>query len=208
MMTDESLLTGKCSFTPQKLVMATHNKGKVAELRALLAAFGVEVAGAAEIGLESPTEKTITEGGTFRGNATIKAEHAMHASAHWALADDSGLCVDFLKGLPGVDSAFYGGWQRLIDTMGGVPAEQRSAAFHCVLALARPGEPTLFFEGVCRGHIAPSLRGENGFGYDPVFIPEGEDRTFAEMTAEEKGRFSARGMAARALLEWWKTHAC
>ena len=184
---------------PERLVLATHNRGKLAEFEQLLAPLGVTVVSAAALGLPEPEE---TED-TFVGNAVLKAEAASTASGLPALADDSGFAVDALGGAPGVYSARWGGeardfgaaMDRVLAEMAakGVPGQQdpgeqdRGADFVAVLALARPGEPTVTFEGRCRGRVAEAPRGAGGFGYDPLFIPEqGDGRTFGEMTSEEK----------------------
>ncbi|MBJ3777800.1 RdgB/HAM1 family non-canonical purine NTP pyrophosphatase [Acuticoccus mangrovi] len=177
-----------------RLVLATHNAGKLAEFATLLAPLGIAVEGAGALGLPEP-EETET---TFVGNAALKAEAAMRATGRPALADDSGLVVDALGGDPGVYSARWAGPEKdftaaigrvtdLLAEKGATSPAARSAAFVAVLALARPGEPTQFFEGRVDGHIADGPRGPGGFGYDPVFIPaQGDGRTFGEMSAEEK----------------------
>ncbi|MEM9221260.1 MAG: RdgB/HAM1 family non-canonical purine NTP pyrophosphatase [Pseudomonadota bacterium] len=198
---------------PQRLLLATHNRDKLAEFEALLGPRGIEVVGAGEAGLEEP-EETET---TFRGNAALKAEAASRTTGIAALSDDSGLTVDGLGGDPGVYSARWAGPERnFSDAMGRVlkalgdaghgARNARGASFVAVLALARPGEDTLFFEGVTRGHIAPGPRGVNGFGYDPIFIPDdGDGRTFGEMSATEKhgedAPLSHRARAVRAFMQ-------
>lgn len=201
----KALKTGKRVLTGAEVILASHNTGKVLEFAGLLAPLGVEVLGAGELGLESPTELTASEGGTFVGNSKLKAEFACEQTGHWALADDSGLMVDFLDGGPGVDTAHFGGFMKILEALEGVSKTARGAEFVCVLALARPGKETLTFEGHCRGRIAMTAQGEQGFGYDPVFIAENETRTFAEMSAAEKSGFSHRALAVKALLEWWNT---
>lgn len=177
-----------------RLVVATHNAGKLAEFSALLEPLGIAVAGAAEAGLAVPEE---TED-TFEGNAAIKAEAAMAATGLPALADDSGLVVDALAGDPGVRTADWAGpdrdyaaaMGRVIDGLakaGARTADERRASFVAVLALARPRHETVFFKGRVEGHIADAPRGTAGHGYDPIFIPgQGDGRTFAEMTRAEK----------------------
>ncbi len=191
-----------------RLLIATHNKGKLAEFRQLLEPAGITVLGAADVGLPEPEE---TEA-TFAGNAALKAEAAARALGLPALADDSGVAVDALGGDPGIYSARWAGpskdfavaMGRVLDLLaeGGhtAPAERR-AAFIAVLALARPGEETLFFEGRTDGVIADAPRGVHGFGYDPIFIPDdGDGRTFGEMTAAEKhGESAPLSHRARAL---------
>lgn len=199
-------LLGMRSLTMRRLVIASGNPKKASELRALVGAYGFEVVTAQDAGVEMPQELTVEEGGTFRGNARIKAASVTSQSGDWALADDSGLCVKSLDDRPGVDTALYGGWEKLLVEMKDVKEPQRTAVFKCVLALARAGEDTVFFEGECAGEITYAGRGEGGFGFDPVFIPAGEVRTFAEMSAVEKALHSHRGMAMRAFAEWLKDH--
>lgn len=181
------------------LVLATQNPGKLKEMQALLgSAWTGKVEGAANLNLSAPDETSES----FEGNARIKAEATCRATGTWALADDSGLCVDCLGGLPGVDTAHYGGHLKLLAAMEGVPPDRRQAHFVCVLALARPGTATVFFHGRVDGYIAITPRGEGGFGYDPVFVPGDEARTFAEMTAAEKAQYSHRARAFAALRDW------
>jgi XTP/dITP diphosphohydrolase len=173
-----------------RLVVASHNSGKVREIGALLAPLGVDAVSAGDLGLPEPEE---TEA-TFVGNAALKARAAALASGLPALADDSGLEVFALGGAPGVYSARWAGpdknfhlamervWRELREQGSG----DLSARFVCVLALAAPGEDVQTFEGEVRGRIVWPPRGEMGFGYDPMFIPDGHERTFGEMTPEEK----------------------
>ncbi len=184
-----------------RLVVASHNPGKVEEIAALLAPFGIDAISAGALGLPEPEE---TEP-TFVGNARLKAEAAARASGLAALADDSGLEVAALGGAPGVLSArwaepttgagrdFAAAMRRVWTELAGAP--DRSARFVCVLALARPGEETYIFEGEVRGHIVWPPRGEHGFGYDPIFMAEGYDITFGEMAPEEKHKISHRARA-------------
>lgn len=191
-----------------RLVIATHNEGKLAEFRELLGPAGITVVGAAEAGLVEP-EETET---TFAGNAALKAQAAAEALGLPALADDSGVTVEALGGDPGIYSARWAGPSKdfsvamgrvlaLLEEGGHAAPAARRAAFVAVLALARPGEPTLFFEGRTEGVIASEPRGLQGFGYDPIFIPDdGDGRTFGEMTAAEKhGETAPLSHRARAL---------
>ncbi|MBI1308554.1 MAG: non-canonical purine NTP pyrophosphatase [Proteobacteria bacterium] len=187
-------------LTGQRWVLASHSKHKLEEMRALLAPAGVALDGAGELGLALPVEATAAEGADFHSNARLKAEAVFAQCGRPTLADDSGLCVEALGGLPGVDTAHFGGWPALLAAMENVPAGQRQGAFVCVLALVGAGAELIFFEGRCGGVISPAARGENGFDYDPVFEVEG--RTFGEMTAEEKARHSHRALAAKELLKW------
>ena len=187
-----------------RLVVASHNSGKVREIGALLAPLGVEAISAASLGLPEP-EETET---TFAGNARLKAEAAAAASGLPALSDDSGLEVFALGGDPGVYSARWAGpekdfraameriWRELTEK----GATDLSARFVCALALARPGEPTRVFEGEARGVIVWPPRGEKGFGYDPIFLADGQTRSFGEMTHEEKLPLTHRARAFEQLL--------
>jgi len=181
----------------KKLVLATHNKGKVAELAAMLAPYGVEVISAGELGLPEPIE---TEN-TFVGNALIKARAASLATGLPVLADDSGLCVNILNGDPGVYSADWAGnprdfnvaMKKVNDALG--DATDRSAYFISVFALVMADGTNQIFEGRCNGEIIWPPRGNGGHGYDPIFMPNGETRTFAAMTLDEKAKYSHRAKA-------------
>jgi XTP/dITP diphosphohydrolase len=175
----------------EKLVIATHNPGKCGELRALLAPFGIAASSAAELGLPEPEETGLS----FSDNALAKARAAAHSAAMPALADDSGLCVDALHGAPGVHSARWAGeardfaaaMKRIERALQQVKAGARPKAhFTCALALAFPNGAAEIYEGKVLGELVFPPRGNLGFGYDPIFLPEGYDRTFGEMTAEEK----------------------
>lgn len=176
------------------LVIATHNKGKLAELRALLRGHIAQITSAGELGLPEPVEN----GKTFKENALIKAHAAAKAANMPALADDSGLCINALNGAPGVITADWtkrgmDGITDLITQMG--DAADRSAQSVCVLALAYPDGHSEVFEGTVEGTIVWPPRGENGFGYDPVFMPKGQSRVYGEMTREEKSTLSHRRKA-------------
>jgi len=186
----------------KKVILASHNNGKLSELGAALAPLGWELMGMPEFDLPAPEET----GTTFEANALLKAEAAALGSGLWALADDSGLEVDALDGAPGVLTAGYGGWERILTELRGVPAGKRGAQFICVLALVRAEKVPVYFKGVCRGEIALEGRGEGGFGYDPIFIPDGETRTFAQMSKAEKSVISHRGIAVAQLLAWVRGH--
>ena len=189
------------------LVIATHNAGKLKEISALLAPYGVKCISAGSLGLPEPPET----GTTFIQNALIKARAAAEASGLPALADDSGLSVEALDGRPGVYTADWAERQHFEGTagrdwymaMGKVegmlqekgPDADRSCAFHCVLALAWPDGETAVYEGSAPGTLTWPPRGEMGFGYDPVFIPKGRDQTFAEIAPEEKHAISHRADA-------------
>lgn len=182
-----------------RLVVASHNAGKVREIAALLAPLGVEAVSAASLGLPEP-EETET---TFAGNAVLKARAAAQASGMPALSDDSGLEVFALNGAPGVYSARWAGEAKdFAAAMARVHAElqQRqgadpSARFVCALALAQPDGAVQVFEGEARGRVVWPPRGDKGFGYDPMFEPQGHTRTFGEMSHEEKLPLTHRARA-------------
>jgi XTP/dITP diphosphohydrolase len=177
----------------QTLVLATHNEAKLAELRTLLAPFGVKPVSAGQLGLPVPEET----GKTFEQNALIKAAAAARGSGLTALADDSGLCVNALDGAPGIDTALWGGPERNWDEAmirvhlalvekGATGPKARSAEFVATLCLATPGGAHAFFEGRVAGTLIWPPRGAGGFGYDPMFQPDGFSATFAEMSKEQK----------------------
>ena len=190
-----------------RLVIATHNAGKLKEIGALLAPYGLECISAGALGLPEPAET----GTTFVENALIKARAAAEASGIVALADDSGLSVEALGGRPGVYTAdwaerqaFEGkpgrDWYMAMGKVEGMlaekgPATPRDAAFHCVLALAWPDGDSAVYEGKCAGTLTWPPRGEMGFGYDPVFVPLERDQTFAEIDPAEKHLISHRADA-------------
>jgi XTP/dITP diphosphohydrolase len=185
-----------------RLLFASHNAGKVEEVRQLIAPYGVEVVSAADLGLPEP-EETET---TFLGNARIKAHEAARASGLPALADDSGIEVEALGGAPGVYTAdwaktpngrdFVQAMTRTWNELERLKApEPRRAAFRATMVLAWPDGREQVFEGAVKGRLVWPMRGALGHGYDPIFVPEGESRTFAEMSAEEKNRISHRARA-------------
>jgi len=195
-----------------RLVIATHNPGKLVEMRDLLAIYGIEAISAGELGLAEPDET----GTTFRANARIKAEAAASASQMPAFADDSGLVVDALGGDPGIYSARWAGpdkdfrlamnkIQSLLVERGATSAEQRRGHFVSALCVAWPDGHVEEFEATVDGTIVWPPRGTLGFGYDPLFKPDGHDRTFGEMPADEKHGLPPRGKGlshrARAFLK-------
>jgi XTP/dITP diphosphohydrolase len=176
-----------------RLVIATHNQGKLIEMGELLAPFGITALSAGELGLSEPDET----GTTFRDNALIKAEAAAMASGLPAFADDSGLVVDALDGAPGVHSARWSGpdrnFQRAMETIeeklrerGATTPERRKAHFVSALCVAWPDGHAEEFEARVTGTVVWPPRGDQGFGYDPIFLPDGQQRTFGEMSREEK----------------------
>lgn len=180
-----------------RLLFATTNAGKLKELKAFVGA-GVQVLSLADF---AGVAEAVEDGATFEENARKKARHYAEACRVPALADDSGLCVDVLGGAPGVLSARYvpgsdaDRYQALLKALDGVPADKRSAAFISVLCLAVPGGPEVVAEGRCPGDIAMKPKGSNGFGYDPIFLLPGGEKTMAELTREEKAAVSHRGRA-------------
>jgi XTP/dITP diphosphohydrolase len=182
-----------------EIVIATHNAGKLRELRELLAPYGIAAVSAGELGLPEPEET----GATFRANARIKAEAAARAALRPACADDSGLAVDALGGAPGIHSARWAGpdkdfaaAMRHVEHELTARSDQRRAHFACALAVAWPDGHVEEFEGRVDGTIVWPPRGELGFGYDPIFLPDGHDRTFGEMSAQEKHGIPADGSLA------------
>jgi XTP/dITP diphosphohydrolase len=176
---------------PRRIVAATHNSGKLREIRDLLAPYGVAVVGAAELNLAEPEETGLT----FRDNAALKAAGAARASGEPAIADDSGLCIEALGGAPGIYSSRWAGapknfraaMQRIEEELkASRAAEPWRAHFVSALALAWPDGRIDVFEGRVDGDLVFPPRGAAGFGYDPIFRPDGHERTFGEMTAEEK----------------------
>jgi len=183
-----------------RVVLATHNPGKLKEMRELLAPYGVDVVSAGELNLPEPVES----GTTFEANARIKAAAAAEAAKLPAFADDSGLVVEALDGEPGIHSARWAGpakdfarAMRVIEeklaATGATSPAQRKAAFISVLCVAWPDGETVSFEGRVDGTLVWPPRGNAGFGYDPMFLPDGKMKTFGEMTADEKHGLPPRG---------------
>jgi XTP/dITP diphosphohydrolase len=196
------------SLRGQKILIATHNKGKLEEFRELLGPLGVEVVSAGELNLAEPEE---TEN-SFVGNARIKAKAAMEATGIITLADDSGLCVDALNGDPGVYTADWAGpsrdWMMAMRTVeeklqaaGAKTPAQRCASFNCTLLVLWPDGEERVYVGTAPGHLAWPPVGAFGHGYDPVFVPEGSEVSFAQMTHDEKNKISHRGRALELLLK-------
>jgi len=185
-----------------RLVIATHNRGKLAEIEELLQPFGVDVASAGALGLPEPEET----GATFEANAALKAEAAATASGLPALADDSGLVVPALGGAPGIYSARWAGPERdFYRAMARVAAEldgqrDRRGSFVAVLALAWPDRHVELFRGEVEGQLVFPPRGTRGFGYDPIFVPDGRSETFGEMDPAAKHGLSHRTRAFRRLV--------
>ncbi|RME28177.1 MAG: RdgB/HAM1 family non-canonical purine NTP pyrophosphatase [Deltaproteobacteria bacterium] len=195
-----------------RLVLATENENKLREARRIMEPLGFEILSPAQAGVSYGWQVPET-GTTFEQNALLKTR-ALHAiTGGWTLGDDSGLEVDALGGAPGVHSARYSGspasgrerdranLKKLLEQLRDVPFERRTARFVCVMALVRPDGQHLIARGECPGTIIGQPRGEGGFGYDPVFVPDGHERTMAEMSMEEKNALSHRGRALRRLVE-------
>ncbi len=187
-----------------QLVVASHNAGKVREIKALLGPHGIEAISAGSLGLAEPEET----GTTFAANAQLKALAAAKAGRHAALADDSGLCVDALDGAPGIYSARWAGptkdfriaMTRIHDELRHKGLSGSAAKFVCALCVALPSGEQQTFEGEVHGHLTFPPRGRNGFGYDPIFVADGMDQTFAEIDPAQKHAMSHRAKAFEKLL--------
>jgi len=197
-------------MSPMVIHLASGNAHKAREFQALAASSGLGVKIVAVENMPAVAEDT----GTFAGNARKKAR-ALKATLPpdaWVLADDSGLAVAALGGAPGVDSAVYAGPQadsaanlaKLVDALQTVPEGKRAAQFTCVLVLLGPEAGEQVFEGRCAGTLRRAPAGGAGFGYDPLFVPDGFDRTYAELDEAAKNRISHRGRAWAQLAEWWR----
>jgi len=193
-------------LAPGKLVIASHNEGKVREIEALLGPYGIQPVSAKSLDLPEPEET----GTTFVANAELKALQAADLSGLPALADDSGLCVEALNGDPGIFSARWAGpgkdfglaMKLVEDRLAAAgPDAVRDAHFVCALALAWPDGHVEWFEGRVDGVLVWPPRGEHGFGYDPMFVPDGHDRTFGEMSHDEKTPLTHRAAAFRQLVD-------
>jgi len=190
-----------------RLALASSNRGKLAEIREVLADTGIDLAAQSEFGIEDVDET----GATFVENALLKARHAARISGLPALGDDSGICVDALGGAPGLRSARYAGGHgdaaaniaKLLDALDGVDDTERGAHFHCTIVLLRTADDPapLIAEGRWRGRIMRAPRGDNGFGYDPVFFDPVLGKGAAELDAATKNRVSHRGQALARLRE-------
>ena len=193
----------------ERVVLATRNEHKVTELRRILDAADILV-NLVDLGAFPDMPEVAETGLTFAANALLKARAVASHTGLPAIADDSGLCVDVLGGMPGIFSARWSGrhgndeanLQLVLDQLSDVPDGARGARFVCAAALvARPGDVQVeeVTEGVLTGHITREMAGVNGFGYDPIFVPDGHEQTTAQMTAEEKDAISHRGRAFREL---------
>lgn len=190
----------------RRILFATGNEGKMREIRMILGDLGVAVVSMKEAGISADIEEN---GSSFEENAIIKAKTIMEETGEIALADDSGLEIDFLDGAPGIYSARFMGEDTsydiknaaLIDKLDGVPEEKRTARFVCVIACAMPDGRIMTSRGVMEGRIGYERKGENGFGYDPIFYLPQCGCTSAEISPEKKNELSHRGMALRAMKE-------
>jgi len=193
---------GKSIELDRPLVLATRNRGKIAEFTELFKGSGIEVRTLDDFG---PIPQVVEDGETFEDNAVIKARFTARVLGLPAVADDSGLTVKAIGGEPGVFSARYAGEGagdmennlKLLERMKGI--EERNAAFICILAIAVPRGPALIYEGICEGVISTELMGSNGFGYDPLFYYPPLQKTFAQMTRGEKNQVSHRGKVMQEL---------
>ena len=188
-----------------KVILASQNAHKLAEIQAIVAKYGIELVLQSELGLHVDVDET---GTSFEENSELKARSVMEASGLPALADDSGLCVDVLGGEPGIRSARYGApdcvtdrdrLNHLLQNMRGVRSEERTARFVCVITLLWPDGRKLVAKGTCEGYITFEPRGEDGFGYDPVFYVPSHGCTFAQMGSAQKNEISHRANALRRL---------
>lgn len=188
----------------KEIIIATKNKGKAKDFEQLLEPMGYKVLTLHDVAPHMDVEET---GETFEANAILKAEAIAQELQTTVIADDSGLEIDALDGEPGVYSARYSGNERndesnidkVLQKMVQVPDDEKTARFRCVLALASPGKETILFEGTCEGLIIDERKGDNGFGYDPIFYVPALDKTMAEMEPSEKASVSHRGNAIREL---------
>lgn len=194
-------------MTLSEVVFASHNAGKIKEIKELLQPFGINVKSALDMELPDVEET----GSTFAENSLLKSQTIAELTGLPCIADDSGLCVDALNGAPGVYSARYApnrdfdkGMEKLLAEMAQSPNKSRKAHFSCVISLAFPNGGYELFEGRVDGHIAAEKHGNGGFGYDPLFIPDGFAKSFAQMSKDEKNQVSHRGRAVEKLKAYLK----
>jgi XTP/dITP diphosphohydrolase len=192
-----------------RIVVASMNKGKLAEIRDRIEVLGYEISSLADMNNPIQIEE---DRDTFEGNAEKKATAVLSATGFASLADDSGLEIDAIDGRPGVLSARYGGaglsdkdrYELLLKELKNIPLEKRTARFKAALAFAEPNKGPRIFKGAVEGRIAFEPAGSHGFGYDPIFIPLGYEKTLAELGPEVKNRISHRAKALDAFVEWLK----
>ncbi len=198
--------------SPIPLFLATRNTHKTSEIQTILGT-SVAVVDATSFPELPEIEET---GTTFEANARLKAEGISQHVPGWVLADDSGLEVDALAGEPGIYSARYGGpgctdlqnTERVLQKMSDIPANQRTARFRCVLAIARDGKTEATFDGTIEGRLTSEINGAGGFGYDPIFIPEGYEKSFGELPSALKNSMSHRARALELFRTWWEQRNC
>ncbi|WP_404329463.1 XTP/dITP diphosphatase [Mesobacillus maritimus] len=190
----------------EEVIIATKNSGKAKEFERIFQAKGIQV----KTLLDFPEIEDVEETGTtFEENAKIKSETIANLLGKMVIADDSGLEIDALDGRPGVYSARYAGQQKndednidkVLTELKGIPNNERTGRFRCVLAVSQPGKKTVTFAGACEGLILTERRGTNGFGYDPIFFVEAKQKAMAELNPEEKNKISHRAMAIKKLEE-------
>ncbi len=197
-------------MTNEKLVLSTGNKNKIKEIREILKDLNIEVLSIEDIGLKN--FNVIEDGNTLESNSIKKAEALKEKTKFMVMADDSGLFVEALNGDPGVYSARYDGQnsndeknnEKLLENMKDIPLEHRKASFLAVIVLITEEYKTIVVKGECKGHIGLSPKGSNGFGYDPLFIPEGYNSTFAELSGDIKNKISHRARALDGMKETLK----
>lgn len=193
-----------------KLIFATHNEGKIREMKKILAGLDAEILSAEEVGI---FEEPVEDGATFTENAYKKAKFVYDKTGEWSVADDSGMCVDALHGAPGIASARWAGENataedkanKILEELDGIPAERRGAYFETALVAINPAGEKIEFSGRIYGRITSARLGNlhhQRLPYDAIFIPEGWEKTFAEVTAGEKNAVSQRGQAFRQLKEY------
>lgn len=194
----------------KEILIATRNAGKAEEFKTLFDRYGIKAVSLLDKDEELPDiEET---GSTFEENAALKSEGICKILNIPVLADDSGLIIDALDGRPGIYSARYAGEpkddkkniHKVLQELVNVPEEERTARFVCVLSVSIPGKPTLYKKGICEGTIGTEEIGNHGFGYDPIFIPNGYKQTMAELTPDEKNKISHRSNAISQLEDWIK----
>jgi XTP/dITP diphosphohydrolase len=196
----------------KRLLVATSNPGKLRDFAAAASLIGIQIAGVPDF---KAIPEVVEDAPTFEGNAQKKANHySQHAPGEYVLADDSGLEVEYLDGAPGIYSARYASTPnhpnatdaennaKLLEKLAGVPEPERCARFVCAIALAKDGQTVATFFGTASGRMLEAPQGTGGFGYDPLFFFPSLNKTFAELTPEEKASVSHRGQAFRRLLEW------
>jgi len=197
-------------MTPPRLLLSTTNRGKLRELREILAPLGIAVVAPSEIGYDPQVEE---DGLTFEANAIKKAQAGLAATGEWTIADDSGIEARALGWRPGVHSARYAGEpcddeannRKLVQELAAQP--DRYVQYRCVIALCRPGAATQCWSGIFAGEHIPTPRGRGGFGYDPYVLIPSLGQTVAELSPEHKHRLSHRGQALRGCLAWLRSHA-